>query len=114
MLPLGQSISGLWDIIRPLQYLSMIALVPIIYPANLYLFFFNMIDISSLDIFYGYTITEYLFDIKAGQAPFSAHMEEFTVDTTAYLLNSSSIIIPLLPVLIMQNIFLVFILKIVR
>ena len=66
MLPLGHSIGGLWDIIRPLQYLSMIALVPIIYPANLYHFFFNMIDISSLDIFYGYTITEYLFEFKAG------------------------------------------------
>ena len=66
MLPLGKSIGEIWDIIRPLQYLSMMALVPMIYPANLYLFFFNMVDISSLDIFYGYTITEYLFEFKAG------------------------------------------------
>jgi hypothetical protein len=33
MIPLGKSLSSLWDIIRPLQYLSIIALITVIYPS---------------------------------------------------------------------------------
>ena len=57
MLPLGKSLTALWDIIRPLQYLSIIALVALIYPPELYAFLKNMIDVSGLDIFFGLPIT---------------------------------------------------------
>jgi hypothetical protein len=53
MIPLGKSLSSLYDIIRPLQYLSIIALISVLYPSELYVFFVNMIDVASLDLFFG-------------------------------------------------------------
>jgi hypothetical protein len=60
-----------------------------------------MIDISSLDVLFGADITEFFFEFKSGKEPYSLHFEEFGVDNTVYLLNSSSIIIPIMPLIIL-------------
>jgi hypothetical protein len=101
MIPLGKSLSSLWDIIRPLQYLSIIALIQVLYPSALYVYFVNMIDIASLDLFFGLKITEFLFTFKSGTEPLNSHFEEFGVGNTVYLLNSSSIILPIVPLIIL-------------
>jgi hypothetical protein len=110
MLPLGKSLSALWDIIRPLQYLSIIALVALMYPSELHAFLKNMIDVSGLDIFFGLPITEFLFQFNAGLEPFSDHFNDFGVDNQVYLLNSSSIIIPIVPIIVIEY----FVLKVLR
>jgi hypothetical protein len=100
LVPLGAPLQQLWEVIRPLQYLSIIALAYIVYPGNLHLFFFHMVDISSLDVMYGEQITEYLFNFRETE-PFAPHFNEFGVENMTYLLNSSSIIFPLVPLILL-------------
>lgn len=64
LVPLGAPLQQLWEVIRPLQYLSIIALAYIVYPGNLHLFFYHMVDISSLDVLFGLPITEYFFSFR--------------------------------------------------
>jgi hypothetical protein len=109
-LPLGASLSHLWEVIRPLQYLSMVALVLIIWPGNLHNFFFHMVDISSLDIFYGVQITEAIFSFRETE-PFAPHFNEFGADSMNYLLNSSSIILPVVPMIIVECLLLAMLYK---
>jgi len=81
--------------------------VNVTYPSNLYQFFIGMVEIANLDIFFGYQITTFLFTMRTSE-PFNDLFMAFGIDSKNFLLNSGSMILPIIPLLFLQFIIFYF------
>jgi len=99
MIFFGGTLQHLWSVIRPLQHLAILGLANVVYPGNLYQFFIGMVEIANLDILFGYQITTFLFTMRESE-PFNDLFEAFGIDTKNFLLNTGSMIIPIIPILL--------------
>ena len=87
----GTSLSQLWGMVRPMQYLCMICVVQVMYPGEAMLFLECMIQIAGFDMFNTAELHSELFEFKQ-TTPVNDFFELMGTENKNFVLNSASIL----------------------
>ena len=107
MLFLRSALKAVFDIIRPIQYLGIIVLVQCVFPGNLTTFFMNLMEQVHFDVIEGQEIVAATDSKFINEDPYSDNFEEYQIESMNFILNSGSIVVPLIPFIFFHQFVLV-------
>jgi amino acid transporter len=98
-LVLGATVSKLFGMVRIIQLLLLSALMGVVYPAHLTLFYSYCVKLAGLDVLQGATIYEAIFEFKETE-PFNEVFEQYDFEDMNFFMNSGSMLLIVLFIIV--------------